>query len=285
MIGPLPYVGGKRRVANAIAALLPPHVTYVEPFAGGAQVFFHKAPSRVEVLNDLDGDVVNFLRVCQHHAEELIRWLRHAVASRALFEWFARLDPAALTDVQRAARFLYLQKNAFGGRTHGRHFHYAVEGRQNYSPVRLPAVLRAAAARLADVQLEQRPYGEVLARYDRPGTCFYLDPPYVRRALYRHNLADADFFALADRLRKIRGAFLLSINDHPVARAAFAGFHCRPLRLPYTASRAVPTAVELLFANFELPLEPPERVEVPDVADPHAPPAGFEAQSGGGAEQ
>ena len=75
MIGPLPYVGGKNRLARQIIALLPPHQTYVEAFAGGAQIFFHKGPSPVEILNDLSGEVVNFLRVCQLHHEELIRYL------------------------------------------------------------------------------------------------------------------------------------------------------------------------------------------------------------------
>jgi len=77
-------------------------------------VFFHKHPSRIEVLNDLDEEVVNFFRVCQHHATELQRWLRWAVASRRLFEIFSMQKPETLTDIQRAARFLYLQKNSFG---------------------------------------------------------------------------------------------------------------------------------------------------------------------------
>src|SRR5438270_9322376 len=115
MIGPLAYIGGKRRLAPQIVALLPPHVTYVEAFAGGAQVFFHKNPSRVEVLNDLDAEVFNFLRVCQSHAPELTRWLRYAVSSRRLFDLFATQAVETLTDIQRAARFLYLQKNCFGG--------------------------------------------------------------------------------------------------------------------------------------------------------------------------
>ena len=76
MKAPLAYVGGKNRLASQIIRTFPKHTTYVEAFAGGAQVFFHKEPSKVEVLNDLDGEVVNFFRVCQWHYEELIRYLR-----------------------------------------------------------------------------------------------------------------------------------------------------------------------------------------------------------------
>lgn len=252
MIGPLPYIGGKRRLAATIAGLLPPHVTYVEPFAGGAQVFFHKTPSRVEVLNDLDGEVVNFLRVCQQHDQELGRWLRHAVASRDLHDWFSRQDPSLLTDVQRAARFLYLQKNSFGGRVTRRSFHRAVTQPSNYKPERLPGILAAAAARLTRTQLERLPYEQVLRRYDSTTTCFYLDPPYAGRSLYRHNFRDSDFAALADFLSEIRGSFLLSVNDHPVARAAFGQFPCRPISVAYTSSRTVPRVSELLYSNFPI---------------------------------
>ena len=86
MIGPLPYIGGKRRVAVQLLRLIPDHIAYVEPFAGGAQLFFHKAPSPVEVLNDIDNEIFNFLRICQRHHPELIRVLRYWVASRRLFE-------------------------------------------------------------------------------------------------------------------------------------------------------------------------------------------------------
>jgi DNA adenine methylase len=81
MTGPLSYIGGKNRLAKRLISLFPKHTTYVEPFAGGAQVFFHKEPSEVEVLNDLDGEIVNFFRVCQWHYEELVRYLRFCLAS------------------------------------------------------------------------------------------------------------------------------------------------------------------------------------------------------------
>jgi len=78
-------------------------------------VLFHKEPSNVEVLNDLDFDVVNFFRVCQWHYEEFVRYLRYCLASRTLHELHVKTNPDTLTDIQRAGRFFYLQKNSFGG--------------------------------------------------------------------------------------------------------------------------------------------------------------------------
>lgn len=253
MIGPLCYVGGKRRIAAKLAALIPPHTTYVEPFAGGAQVFFAKDPSRVEVLNDLDGDIVNFFRVCQAHHDELIRYLRFTLASRRVFDLYDRQDPTTLTDVQRAARFLYLQKNAFGGRVVRRNYHFCVASPPNYNPGRLAAVIAATAKRLERVQIECLPYSEVLSRFDRPTTFFYLDPPYVGAKLYAFNLEPDDFRRLAIQLTTIRSRFLLSINDHPLAREAFAGFTVREIRVVYTVTRKVPAVRELLVANYDLP--------------------------------
>jgi DNA adenine methylase len=252
MIGPLPYVGGKRRLAPQIVALLPPHTTYVEPFAGGAQVFFHKAPSRVEVLNDISGDVVNFLRVCREHPPELVRILRYLTPSRALFAQFAEQNPVHLTDIQRAARFLYLQKNAFGGLVRRRTYHYSVTKPPNFSPSRLPSVIAAAADRLRHVQLEQSSYERVLARYDRDTTLFYVDPPYIGLALYEANFSDEDFQQLADRLSHLKGRFLLSINDCEVTRRLVGQFQAITMRIPYTTNRSVPVAHELLLANFAI---------------------------------
>jgi DNA adenine methylase len=254
VIGPLCYIGGKRRVARQLVALLPPHTTYIEPFAGGAQVLFHKPESRVEVLNDVDGDIVNFFRVCQLHADELIRWMTYTIASRQLHRWYADQEPTLLTDIQRAARFLYLQKNSFGGLVRKRAYHYAVTKRSNFDPRRVASMLQATADRLARVQIEALPYQEVLTKYDRPTTLFYLDPPYIGRRLYRFNLAEEDFADLATRLSSLRGHFLLSINDCPLSRTLFGAFNCRPLSVTYTASRRVPIVQELLFSNYDWPM-------------------------------
>jgi DNA adenine methylase len=251
MIGPISYIGGKNRLARKIIPLFPAHTTYVEAFAGGAQVFFHKQPSTVEVLNDLDGEVINFLRVCQWHHEELIRTLRYHVPSRQWFDLHVRTDPALITDIQRAARFLYVQKNAFGGLVRKQHYHFGVVQRPNFTPERTAHIIAKAHERLQRVQLESLPYEQVLARYDRSSTLFYLDPPYWGPQLYKFNFTDDDFAAMAARLSALQGRFILSLNDCPKARATFGSFHMQAIELTYTAQRRAGRRYgELLISNF-----------------------------------
>jgi DNA adenine methylase len=250
MVGPIAYVGGKNRIACQIIRRFPKHTTYVEPFAGGAQVFFHKQPSKVEVLNDLDGEIFNFFRVCQWHHEELIRHLRYCLVSRRLNELFQAQNPDHLTDVQRAARFLYLQKTAFGGMIVRQNYHYHLVNPPNYNPERLPEVLEQAHRRLLRVQIENLPYEEILKRYDRPATLFYLDPPYWGRKFYRFNFEEKDFVTLRDRLKSLRGNFVLSINDTPQVRDIFGDFPIRKTTITYTArTNAGQKYVELLITN------------------------------------
>jgi DNA adenine methylase len=251
MNGPLSYIGGKRALAKQIIAIFPEHTTYVEAFAGGAQVFFHKPPSKVEVLNDLDGELVNFYRVCQQHHEELIRYFRFMVRSR---EWFALLkstDPRTLTDVQRAARHMYLLKNSFEGLVRDPHYSINIVQPPSFNLERLPNLIEESHKRLMRVQIESLPYEEILARFDGPATLFYLDPPYYDRALYNYNLKPKDFATLAERLKPLHGKFVLSLNDVPEVRALFKDFSIRDIDLHYTAQKHVGRRYkEVLITNF-----------------------------------
>jgi DNA adenine methylase len=251
MTGPLPWIGGKNRFCRRIIAALPDHNTYVEPFAGGAQIFFHKKPSGVEVLNDLDGDIVNFYRICQWHHRELIEHLRYSIVSRKLFEILTATDPNGLTDVQRAARFFYLQKNAFGGRVVRQNYHYSIVKRPNYTPSRIPEILTRTHDRLSGVQIESLPYEKVVEKYDSPETLFYADPPYFRRDLYRFNFSEEDFAVLSERLSRIQGKFVLSLNDTPEVRHLFRSFRIEAFEGSYSAQKKAGTRYgELLIMNF-----------------------------------
>ncbi len=134
MIGPLSYIGGKRALAKRIIELFPKHTTYAEVFAGGAQVFFAKEPSKVEVLNDRDGEIANFFRICQSHYEELVRYLRFMLVSRTWFELLRKTDPATLTDIQRAARYFYLLKGSFASLIVHPNYHWHVVQPPGFNP-------------------------------------------------------------------------------------------------------------------------------------------------------
>lgn len=252
MIGPLSYIGGKRALAKQIISVLPKHQTYVEPFAGGAQIFFHKEPSKVEILNDLDNEIVNFFRVCQQHYEELLRYFRFCLVSRKWFEILKATDPATLTDIQRAARYLYILKESFASLIRHPNYHWHVVQPPGFNLERLPELIENSHKRLARVQLECLPYEDILAKYDRRETLFYLDPPYYGRKLYRYNLEDSDFAKLAERLAKVKGKFVLSLNDVPEVRMLFRSFRVKQIIAPYTAQKVSGRRYrEVLIMNFK----------------------------------
>ncbi len=252
MAGPLSYIGGKNRLANQIIQIFPKHTTYVEAFAGGAQVLFRKEPSKVEVLNDLDNEIANVFRICQNHYEELLRYFRYVLVSRTWFDLLKKTDPAALTDIQRAARHLYLLRNSFAGLVVHPVYHRNVIQPPGFNLESLPALIEKTHKRLERVQIECAPYEEVLKHYDRKGTLFYLDPPYYGRKLYRHNLSPADFEKLAERLQMLRGKFILSLNDVPEVRALFHRFHIQEVELHYTSQKHAGRRYrEVLITNFK----------------------------------
>ncbi len=251
MKSPLSYIGGKNRIKKPIIKRFPDHDCYAETFAGGLQVLFAKDPSKVEAINDLDRDVVNFFRCLQQHPDELSRYLKFTLVSREWFDDLNRQNPATITDIQRAARFFYLQKNAFGGLVKGRHYALKVTGAPGFDATRLPEIFEKAHQRLARVQIESLPYDEFIRRFDRPTTLFYCDPPYWNRKLYNFNFTEDDQRNLATLLQSIKGRFVLSIDDVPQIRELYRDSKISEIELPYTAQReAGKRFQELIITNF-----------------------------------
>jgi DNA adenine methylase len=174
----VPWIGGKRRLAKRLISLFPEHSCYVEAFAGGAAVLFHKEPVEAEVLNDINGDLVNLYRVVQHHLDEFVRLFRWSLVSRQMYDWQKITRPETLTDVQRAARFYYLQRQGFGGKIEGRTFGTGTTSPPKLNLLRVEEDLSQAHLRLARTTIERLAWEECIRRYDRPHTLFYLDPPY-----------------------------------------------------------------------------------------------------------
>lgn len=249
----VPWIGGKRRLAKRLLQLFPEHQCYVEPFAGGAALFFLKEPSEVEVLNDINGELINLYRVVKHHLGELVQQFRWALVSRQMFAWTQDTPPETLTDIQRAARFLYLQKNAFGGKVAGQTFGTGTTRPSGLNLLRLEEDLSAAHLRLARTYIEHLPWDQVIRRYDRPHSLFYCDPPYFGTEGYGVDFPLEQYDRMAELARTIQGRMIISVNDIPAMRKAFSSLEIERAELCYTvggAGRSKEKSGELIIRNF-----------------------------------
>lgn len=253
----IPWLGGKRRLADRIFPLFPPHQCYVEAFAGGAALFFLKQPAKVEVLNDINGELINLYRVVQHHLEEFVRQFKWALTSRQVFKWLQDTRPETLTDIQRAARFYYLQQLAFGGKVDGQTFGTATTTPPGLNLLRLEEQLSAAHLRLSNVYIERLRWQDVIRRYDREHTLFYLDPPYWETEGYGVEFGWEQYVEMAELLSSIKGKAIISLNDHPAIREVFSRFHIEATDIRYTVGggQGVERSEVLIF-SWDLAAEP-----------------------------
>jgi len=249
-----PYVGGKRALAKTLIEQIDatPHELYAEPFVGMGGVFFRRTRRpRKEVINDVSRDVANLFRLLQRHYQQLLDVLKWQVCSRAEFDRLMQVDAETLTDLERAARFLYLQRTAFGGQVARRNYGVTRTGPARFDLTKLVPLLEAAHDRLCGVDIECLSYGDLIARYDEPFTLFYLDPPYHgTEDYYGEDLfSEADYQRLRGLLEGIKGRFIMSINATDMIRDTFAGFEIEEVPVNYRLSGRVTPAKELIISG------------------------------------
>lgn len=236
-----PYVGGKRNLAKRVISRIneTPHSTYAEVFVGMGGIFLRrdKRPN-AEVINDWSEDVSTFFRVLQHHYVAFLDMIRFQIGSRANFEKLLALPASSLTDMQRAARFLYVQRLCFGGKVDARHFGVAPSRPSRFDISKLQPMLEAVHERLAPVTIERLRWQDFLRRYDRTGTLFYLDPPYFdcENDYGAEMFEQPEFAEMAELLAGLKGRFILSLNDHPKVRELFARFRIEGVETTYQVS-------------------------------------------------
>jgi DNA adenine methylase len=237
------YIGGKKQLAQQLSRLIDatPHDLYGEPFVGMGGVFLRRTRApEVEVINDRSRDVATFFRILQRHYEPLFDLLKWRLTSRAEFERLLAQDPATLTDLERAARFLYLQRLSFGGKVAGRSFGYSLTGPARFDTTKLGVLLEAIHDRLAGVTIECLDWRDFLGRWDRPGALFFCDPPYFGTEDYygKGLFSPTEHASMAEALGKLRGRFILTINDLPETREIYANFHIQSVELTYQVGGA-----------------------------------------------
>ena len=218
----LRYPGGKFRLAKWVISHFPQHEFYVEPYCGAASVLMAKPRTQGEIINDLDGDVVNVFRVLRD--PELAKELQRLVtltpfayeeykfayepcdnpierARRTIFRSFASIGSDGVS--RRASGFRGLKNNET-----------SVTAAQEWA--RWPDAVPTFVNRLRFVLIEQRPALHLLKLYDRVETLFYVDPPYVinsrstQSVRYAHELTDQDHIELSEVLHQVKGMVVFS---------------------------------------------------------------------------
>jgi len=225
---PAPYFGGKQRIADRIVAHFPPHLHYVEPYAGGLSVFLAKPQSQMETLNDIDGDLVTFWRILRDRPRELRRACALTPHSRTELAT-AQLSLTGDDDLETARRVWVLLSQGRGAKTSTTGWRFYLDAARtsgsfatSYLDGYLARIL-PAAERLHAAQLECRDALDVISDYGtKADTLIYVDPPYVldsrgsARAQYKHETDDQHHRDLVAALLACRAAVVLSGYQHPL---------------------------------------------------------------------
>lgn len=227
--GAIPWAGGKGWLVPTLLRMLPAHRCYCEVFGGGAALLLNKPRSGVEVYNDANDDLVRLFRCARFHRDALIEELEWVLNSRTEFGDFA--EHGGVTDIQQAARWFYRISTCFGGSTINSFGVSKVSGGAAMGS-RISRLNKLAwlNQRLDRVCIENLDWKNCLDRYDGPETLFFLDPPYTNggQGTYR-SWGENDMGKFADRLKGLKGRWLLTVNDSGKNRALFAGNKMRAL--------------------------------------------------------
>lgn len=257
---PVPYFGGKQTIAPWIVSLLPQHDHYVEPFCGGLSVMLAKPPSKIETVNDLDGQLMTFWRVLRDQPTDLIRACALTPHSRA--ELLAAREPAH-DDLETARRIWVRLTQSQGGalRKAGWRCYINPDGTYISMPGNLTAYVDRMAAvveRLHRVSLESMPALDLITKYGaQPKVLLYVDPPYLGDARangsrYRHEMKSPDEHReLADALAACRATVVLSGYHSPLYDELYDGWHVYETSTT-TGNGSDRNRTEVLWANRPL---------------------------------
>ena len=219
-------------MAQEIVQIMPPHRSYLEPFAGSLAVLFNKPRSAIETVNDIDGDIVNFFRVLRAEPERLAREIDLTPYARAVFD--DAHENRGETDFDRAVRFCIRSRMGHGFKTYQKTgFKIDVYARERSYCLNcwndMPENIRAAAERLKEVQIENRPALELIRRFRHVNVLIYADPPYLLETRsgkqYRHEMTDADHEALLAALKAHPGPVILSGYHSPMYDSELSGWN------------------------------------------------------------
>ncbi len=252
----LNYPGAKWGMAKQIVSMMPPHRSYLEPFFGSGAVLFNKPPSAIETVNDIDGDITNFFKVVRECPEELAEAISLTPYSRDVFN--DAHENRGTTDFDRAYRFAIRSRMGHGFKTYQKTgFKIDVYARERSYCVdcwnKMPERIFEAAARLKEVQIENRPALELIRKFNYDNVLIYADPPYLLNTRggkqYRHEMNEQDHLELLAALKAHKGPVIISGYPSDMYDDELKGWNTIRKRSYNQNSDA---RTEVLWFNFEV---------------------------------
>jgi DNA adenine methylase len=257
---PISYYGGKQVLAKTILGLIPPHRLYCEPFAGGAAIFFAKEPSEVEIINDRNGEVVNFYEMVKRDFPALQKEVEVSLHSRKRYRQAVAVNEnAGMFDRVKRAWAIWILANCSYGGILGGGFGYDRKG--TYSKKldnKRQTFTIDYAVRLQQTQIECCDALRIIRSRDAQDAFFYCDPPYVGADQGHYaGYTQEDFDSLLNTLEAIDGKFLLSsfYNKSLSEFSAKNGWHTLEYRLAQSMTHGYKNQrqkIEVLTANYPI---------------------------------
>ena len=247
---PICRVGGKSKLRKTILGMIPKHTCYIELFFGAGWVYFGKETSKIEVVNDIDKELINLFRTIKYHAPEIDRLLEYEFSGRDIFEEYKNCTLEYMTEIHRAIRVLYLITQSFGGK--GNNYGYGTTTRPGQQ-IFYNDMLLKLRDRLKNTYVENLSFEKIIDKYDREHSFFFCDPPYIETCDYGNKFKEEEHRELSDKLKNLKGKFLLTINDHPLSRELYKDFNIKEVQVNYSVSKEAKARGkynELIITNY-----------------------------------
>jgi len=236
---PFCRIGSKKPIADKIIKMIPPHEIYVEPFVGSGAIYWDKEPSKKEILNDLDTQLINNYRLLKKTKTRNFKTDLDTIQ-----EIQDHVNKPARTDGDKLMKEIAISCNTFGNTGRGKIY-------KESNPYKKLRNIDEYQERMKDTTLLNQDYKSVIKKYDSPSTFFFLDPPYESsERLYKDGAFN--FAELNNILEGIKGKFLLTLNDSRNIRNIFRNFKIMGIKVKGQGNTGigVGTRKEVIIKNY-----------------------------------
>lgn len=258
MKSPIKWVGGKSKLVDKLIPLVPKHKCYVEVFGGAGWMLFAKEPSRVEILNDFDSNLMNFWSVVKNAPDQFLRSFQYTLVSRETFdEYKRRYKQNDFEDnIEKAHVFYYLVHSSFASDMKSPVFGTKCQSRNGLRLEEIDKSILGAYKRLQKVAIENKSFEDIFKIYDSEDTFFYLDSPYRNTKQYAvGKFTDEQYKLLADCCKNAKGKWLYTINDDNYIRELFKDFNIITHDVYYSVCKTQngrQDFKELIITNYDI---------------------------------